>query len=193
MAVELLGELPEEVFLAINVGPDAIAAADLPLIIIESGSPQRIVLELTEHLKIDDYPHVRTALRRIREHGARLAIDDTGAGFASLSHIVNLAPDLIKLDRQFTRGIDLDPVRRALAQALVSFAHDTGAEVIAEGIESADELDTVRELGIPYGQGYLIGRPAPLAGMPQSSSHLTRRLAANHVGLGGRSLEHQRR
>lgn len=160
MALELLDELPGNAFLAINVGPDAITTPELSAL-LRSRPAERIVLELTEHLKIDDYPHLQTLLRGVRERGIRLAIDDTGAGFASLGHIVNLAPDLIKLDRQFTRGIDLDPVRRALATALVNFAQDTGAQVIAEGIETADELDTVRQLGIPYGQGYFIGRPAP--------------------------------
>jgi EAL domain-containing protein (putative c-di-GMP-specific phosphodiesterase class I) len=161
-ALELLEEVPDGAFLAINVGPEAIEAAALATM-LGSSDPERIVLELTEHLRIDDYPHLRTILRRIRAQGTRLAIDDTGAGFSSLGHLVNLAPDLIKLDRQFTTGIDLDPVRRAIAAALVTFAADTGARVVAEGIETAGELETVRQLGITYGQGYFISRPGPVA------------------------------
>lgn len=170
-ALELIDELAPEVFLAINVGPDAIAEPALREL-LRSAACERVVLELTEHLKVDDYRQLNSVLQRIRAAGVRLAIDDTGAGFASLGNIVNLAPDLIKLDCQFTRGIDLDPVRRALARALVSFAEDTGAQVIAEGIETAGELQTVRELGIPYGQGYLIARPAPIEQLPTSFQHL---------------------
>ena len=175
LALALLEQIPSGAYLAINLSPHSLAAGELPRL-LGQGSCERIVIELTEHMRIDDYPRCREHVRRIREHGARLAIDDTGAGFASLSHIVNLAPDLIKLDRQFTTGIDLDPVRRALAQALVSFAQDTGAQVIAEGIETTDELDTVRELGIPYGQGYLIGRPAPPAAIRKRYSQIAQAL-----------------
>lgn len=161
-ALRLVDRIPEGIFLAINLGPDAVASRALPVVLDLTPDPSRIVIELTEHLDVADYPHLRRVLQEIRMSGTRLAIDDTGAGFASLSHIVNLAPDLIKLDRQFTLGIDVDPVRRSLARALVSFAEETGAVVIAEGIETADELATVRELGIPYGQGYFIGRPGPV-------------------------------
>ncbi len=175
LALTLLEQIPSGAYLAINLSPHSLAAGELPRLLGQGGC-ERVVIELTEHTRIDDYPRCREHVRRIREHGARLAIDDTGAGFASLSHIVNLAPDLIKLDRQFTTGIDLDPVRRALAQALVSFAQDTGAQVIAEGIETTDELDTVRELGIPYGQGYLIGRPAPPAAIRKRYSQIAQAL-----------------
>jgi EAL domain-containing protein (putative c-di-GMP-specific phosphodiesterase class I) len=125
-------------------------------------------MELTEHLKVDDYPRLHCALDAIRERGTRLAIDDAGAGFAGLSHILKLGPDLIKLDRDITTGINHDPIRRALAGALVTFAADTGAELIAEGIETAAELDTVRNLGVRYGQGYHLGRPAAVASLPTS-------------------------
>jgi EAL domain-containing protein (putative c-di-GMP-specific phosphodiesterase class I) len=165
LALEMLEELARPAYLAINLGAEAIAAPEL-VELLRSHAPERVVLELTEHLRIDDYPQIRAALRTLRALGTRLAIDDTGAGFASLAHLVNLAPDLIKLDRQFTRGIDLDPARRALATALVRFGHDTGAEMVAEGIETAGEFQTVRELGIPFGQGYFIAPPAPLAAMP---------------------------
>ncbi len=169
MSLELLEQIPPDVYLAINVGPETLVAPELQRQ-LDARPCERVVIELTEHLQVDDYPHVRQVLHCARERGVRLAIDDTGAGFSSLSHIVNLAPDLIKLDRRFTTGIDVDPVRRALAQALVSFAQETGAKVIAEGIETTAELDTVRDLGIPYGQGYLIARPAPVATVFDGSS-----------------------
>jgi EAL domain-containing protein (putative c-di-GMP-specific phosphodiesterase class I) len=177
VALGLVGQLPQDSFLAINSGPDAIVAPELEDL-LATAPLERIVLELTEHLKIDEYPQLRSRLMDIRQRGLRLAFDDTGAGFASLGNIVNLAPDLIKLDRQLTRGIDIDPVRRALAHALVSFAEDTGARVVAEGIETAGELETARDLGIPYGQGYFIARPSPLAAMPRHFPQLSRRLSA---------------
>ncbi|MDT4891636.1 MAG: hypothetical protein QOE97_671, partial [Pseudonocardiales bacterium] len=98
-------------------------------------------------------------VRDIRATGARLAIDDTGAGYASFSSILKLAPDLIKLDRILTTGIDVDPARQALAGALVTFAAATNAQVIAEGIENVRELIVIRQLGITYGQGYHLGHP----------------------------------
>lgn len=153
-------QLPPGCFVAVNVGPQAIASAGM-LEALASIDPRRVVVELTEHLQVDDYPGLRRALVPIRGQGARLAVDDTGAGFASLSHVVKLAPDIIKLDIDLTRGIDLDPARRSLTAAIVAFAADTGAEVIAEGIETDGELRTLRQLDVGYGQGYLLGRPGP--------------------------------
>jgi EAL domain-containing protein (putative c-di-GMP-specific phosphodiesterase class I) len=92
----------------------------------------------------------------------RLAVDDAGAGFATLQHILRLQPDLIKLDLSLTRDIDKDPVRRALASSLVSFAREINAQLIAEGVETAEELETIRALGIAFGQGYHLARPQPL-------------------------------
>jgi EAL domain-containing protein (putative c-di-GMP-specific phosphodiesterase class I) len=161
-ALELLDHAPAAAFVAINIGPTAIATSELRDM-LRSAKSGRVVLELTEHLRVEDYPALSAALHDLRTDGVRLAVDDAGAGFSSLAHIVNLAPDLIKLDRHFTGSIDLDPVRRALAAALVTFAHQTGAEVVAEGVETADELETIRELAIPYAQGYFIARPAPIA------------------------------
>jgi EAL domain-containing protein (putative c-di-GMP-specific phosphodiesterase class I)/putative methionine-R-sulfoxide reductase with GAF domain len=159
-AVRLLDDLPRDAYLTINVGPDVIATPELAQILAGTDAA-RIVLELTEHFPVGDYERLRGALCEIRRRGTRLAIDDTGAGFASLAHILKLSPDVIKLDRDLARGIDADPVRRSLAAALVSFSNCTGAQVVAEGLETEAELATVRELGIALGQGYLLGRPGP--------------------------------
>jgi EAL domain-containing protein (putative c-di-GMP-specific phosphodiesterase class I) len=102
-------------------------------------------------------------LAPLRAEGVRLSIDDAGAGFASLRHILNLNPDIVKLDIGLTKGIDIDPARRALAAALVYFAKDTQSQIIAEGVETESELAVLKFLGIPMGQGYLLGRPANLA------------------------------
>jgi EAL domain-containing protein (putative c-di-GMP-specific phosphodiesterase class I) len=164
-ALKLIPRLPDSCYLALNVSPHAITAPELP-VLIEAAGGHRVVVELTEHVRVEDYPRLRRTLAELRQLSARLAIDDTGAGFASMAHILQLAPDVIKLDRDLTAGVDVDPVRRALAGALVSFAADTGAEVLAEGIETADEARVLRELGIRYGQGYYLGRPGPVESLP---------------------------
>jgi EAL domain-containing protein (putative c-di-GMP-specific phosphodiesterase class I) len=125
-------------------------------------------MELTEEAKVDDYARLSNALSGLSLLGVRLAIDDTGAGFASFAHILKLAPDIIKLDRELTSGIDHDPVRAALATALVSFAAQLGAEIIAEGIETAAELEVLRNLGIRYGQGYFLCVPTAIDSVPSS-------------------------
>jgi EAL domain-containing protein (putative c-di-GMP-specific phosphodiesterase class I) len=150
------------VSVTINVGPAVATAVDLAELVPEHLAP-RVIVELTEHAAIDDYPRLIEALAPARRRGIRLAIDDTGSGYSSLAHILKLAPEFIKLDCEITRGIDLDPVRRALASSLVTFAAETGAEIIAEGVETADELDVLRSLGIDHAQGYHLGPPAPLA------------------------------
>ena len=94
-------------------------------------------------------------------------MDDTGAGFASLRHILQLRPDIIKLDLALTRDIHQDRHRRALGSALVSFATELGADIVAEGIEQRADLDALAALGVRYGQGYHLGRPAPLPGADQ--------------------------
>ena len=96
--------------------------------------------------------------------GVHLAIDDAGAGFASLRHVLRLEPDLIKLDRSITRNIDTRVRHQSLAAALLTFAAGTSASIVAEGIETAEELATLKRLGVPYGQGYYLGRPGPLPG-----------------------------
>jgi EAL domain-containing protein (putative c-di-GMP-specific phosphodiesterase class I) len=106
---------------------------------------------------------IQEALRPLRQRGLRLAIDDTGAGYASMTHILKLEPDIIKLDCALTTGIDRDPVRRSLAAALTTFAREMGAVVVAEGIETEAELGTLRQLGVMFGQGFGIARPAPLS------------------------------
>lgn len=161
-ALRSLDEVPDHAYIAVNAGPDLATSAVLRRL-LDSVDATRVVIELTEQTHIDDYDTLRRSLTALRASGARVAIDDTGAGFASFAHILKLAPDLIKLDRILTTGIDMDPARRSMAAALVGFAAATGAKVIAEGIETESELDTVRDLGISFGQGYFLGRPGTVA------------------------------
>jgi EAL domain-containing protein (putative c-di-GMP-specific phosphodiesterase class I)/CheY-like chemotaxis protein len=149
------------VFLSVNVSPATLASPAF-LEDISTVPGDRIVLEVTEHARVEDYDALNEALRKLRAHGVRLAIDDAGAGFASLQHIIRLAPEFIKLDIGLTRSIDADPVRRALATALISFAKEIGASMIAEGIETEAEFETLRSLGISSGQGFFLGEPGPL-------------------------------
>jgi EAL domain-containing protein (putative c-di-GMP-specific phosphodiesterase class I) len=119
-----------------------------------------VVLELTEHVPVEDYAVLNAALAPLRACGARVAVDDTGSGFASLRHIIDLHPDIIKLDIAITRGIDTDPSRAALAGMLAGFAVEMGIDVVAEGVETLAQRDRLLELGVVHGQGDLLGRPA---------------------------------
>ena len=103
------------------------------------------------------------ALKPLRRRGLRLAVDDAGAGYASFRHILSLAPDVIKLDMSITRNVHTDRSRRALARAVISFAAETDSKVVAEGVETIDELSVLRELSVSKAQGYFIGKPAPIA------------------------------
>jgi len=122
----------------------------------------RIVLEITEHSPVSDYDVLRRALEPLRELGVRVAIDDVGAGFASMRHVLRLDPDLLKLDMTLTRAIDADTSRHALVVALVAFAAQVGAGVVAEGVETQEELSALEDAGVQFAQGFLLARPGPL-------------------------------
>ena len=156
-----LAQLPRNTYLAVNVSPQTAASPDLARLCTRHAA-DRIVLEITEHSSVDDYLVLGKRARALRDMGVHLAIDDAGAGFASLRHVLRLEPDLIKLDKSITRNIDTRVRHQSLAAALLTFAAGTSASIIAEGIETADELATLRRLGVPYGQGYFLGRPGPL-------------------------------
>jgi EAL domain-containing protein (putative c-di-GMP-specific phosphodiesterase class I) len=120
------------------------------------------VLEITEHSAVADYAKISRSLEALRRRGLRIAVDDAGAGYASLRHILNLRPDLIKLDISLTRRIDRDDARRALASALIGFARVTSSEIIAEGVETASELKALKALGAGKAQGFHLGKPMSL-------------------------------
>jgi EAL domain-containing protein (putative c-di-GMP-specific phosphodiesterase class I)/putative methionine-R-sulfoxide reductase with GAF domain len=161
LALETLAHIPYQVGLAVNAGPETFCSPEL-LKLLDTTSAERVIVELTEHVDIDNYPQLRRACQDLRRRGTRVAIDDTGSGFAGLSLLLEVTPEIIKLDRQLTTEIDFDPVRRALASALVAFAEETGSEVVAEGIETPGEQKTLTDLGIPYGQGFYLARPSSL-------------------------------
>lgn len=160
-ALDRLGDVPAGVYLSTNLSVEAILDPGVQETVLTHAHRQ-IAVELTEHTQVLDYPRLVAVTDRFRQAGIPIAVDDAGAGFASLSHILQLRPDIIKLDITLTSSIDVDPVRMALARCLTGFANDIGAMLIAEGIETAAERDKLLELGISYGQGYFLGRPAPL-------------------------------
>ena len=160
-ALDQLHRLPPGAFLAVNASPATATNPDLDTLLAQHPT-DRIVLELTEHTPVGDYDTLLVALDQLRRRGVRIAVDDTGAGYAGFQHLLRLRPSILKLDTTLTRGIDADPVRRSLAAALVTFATETGATIIAEGIELTSELATLQHLGIPWGQGYHLARPGPL-------------------------------
>jgi len=160
-ALSAMPDLPEHVFLSINVSPGTLATAGF-LRLIASSDGARVVVEITEHARINDYESLGEALDAVRAFGVRVAIDDAGAGFASLRHILRLEPEFIKLDRTLIDGIEADRSRQALAAGLISFAEKIDATIVAEGIERPAEVDALADLGVRYGQGYFFARPAPL-------------------------------
>jgi EAL domain-containing protein (putative c-di-GMP-specific phosphodiesterase class I)/CheY-like chemotaxis protein len=150
-----------EEFIAVNVSP-AVMLDDRFYDLVRKHGRDRVVIEITEHQPVDNYDDLKGICADLRRDGLRIAIDDAGAGYASLHHILMLEPDIIKFDISLTRDIDSDPVKRALATSLLQFAREINATVTAEGIETATELVTLRTLGVPWGQGFHIGRPEPL-------------------------------
>jgi PAS domain S-box-containing protein len=167
-ALGQLDRLPPDAHLSVNAGPATVVCPALPDL-LSSVPPRRVVLELTEHVGVDDYAELTRALDGLRCLGVRLAVDDAGSGFASLRHILNLTPDVIKLDGALVAGLDRDPARRALAGALLTFGAEIGAEVVAEGVQNAREGAVLRRLGFHLGQGHHLGRPRQLGPVPQRS------------------------
>jgi EAL domain-containing protein (putative c-di-GMP-specific phosphodiesterase class I) len=161
LALSHQDDFPDDIQLAVNVGPLSLASPAFSESLGRADAA-RVVVELTEQVEIRDYSALTEAIATVRSIGARLAVDDTGAGVSSLAHILKLAPDWIKLDRALTTGVDRDPVRRALASSLVTFADETGSLIVAEGIETDGELAVLRSLGIRYGQGFYLRPPSSI-------------------------------
>ena len=149
-------------FMSVNVSP-SVAITDAFLEHLSAVPAQQIVVELTEHTRIDDYKASMRSFGHLRSLGMRIAVDDAGAGYSGLQHILRLRPDIVKLDQGLTGGIDTDAAKRALAISMVSFAHEIGAVLVAEGIETPEQLAVLRDLGVAWGQGYLFGRPGTIS------------------------------
>lgn len=159
--------LPHAAWLSVNASPELLISEGR-LARVLAGSRRIVVVEITEHVAIEDYTALRAALGRSGTN-VRVAIDDAGAGFASFRHVLELRPDFVKLDADLVRGIDADPSRQALVVGMRYFAQKTGCTLIAEGIETETERAMLDNLDIRFGQGYLLGRPAPVSQLLESA------------------------
>jgi len=160
-AVAAARELPPGRFVSINLSPELILTHrdELEAAIGELHADHPVVLELTEHDVVHDYASLRANLSRF-DPPVQLSVDDAGAGFSTLRHVVMLDPEYVKLDRTWVSEIDTDPTRQALVAGLSHFARTTGCQLVAEGIESESERDTLADLDVSLGQGFLLGPPA---------------------------------
>jgi EAL domain-containing protein (putative c-di-GMP-specific phosphodiesterase class I) len=170
-ALSDLPRLPDG-YLSVNLSPSTLRDPRLTDLLLSPIVPtDRIVVEVTEHARVNDYLEAQRVLGALRRAGVRVAVDDAGAGYSTFQHILQLRPDIIKMDQSITRDIDTDPARRALATALVIFAGEIGAVVVAEGAETDSELRALKDAGIDRAQGFAISAAqslpmAPLALRP---------------------------
>ena len=146
--------------LFLNVDPHDFVDPEFSQLDREVADPQRVVIEITERTAIKDYPKFRERLKALRERGYRFAVDDAGSGYAGLGSIANLEPDFIKLDISLINCIDTNFIKQNLVETMVRFANDQGAQVIAEGVERAEEYETVKGLGVHLVQGFFLHRPS---------------------------------
>jgi PAS domain S-box-containing protein len=167
-AIREARRLPRGRWLNLNVSarllddPDGLGA-------LLSAANRPVVLEITEHEMVVDYGRLRTAVATLG-HGVRVAVDDAGAGVANFGHIVELGADLVKLDLGLVRGVDASLGRQALVVGMRHFAGAAGCRLVAEGVETAEEAQTLTELGVDFGQGFWFGRPERLAPRPNCAA-----------------------
>ncbi len=149
---------PPGTYLSLNFSPSAIASNKILNVLPQDLSS--VVIEVTEHELAAEDGALEEGIERLRARGARIAVDDAGSGYAGLKQLMRVQPDVIKLDRSLVEGIHTDGAKIALVEFFVMFARRVGAGILTEGIETVDELRTLVNLGVNYGQGYLLGRPA---------------------------------
>ncbi|HEY4633189.1 MAG TPA: EAL domain-containing protein [Candidatus Limnocylindrales bacterium] len=177
---------------AVNVTPASLLdsrfeATAMAARVIEAGlEPRQITLECTEQQAVSDVVPLKRAVKALRRIGFGFAVDDAGAGYASFALIAALRPTVIKIDRDIVSGIARDDAKQALVEAFVSFGRRIGARLLAEGIEKRSDLVKIRELGVDFGQGYLLGRPTPEPGAPRPiESLLVDGTGRTRAALGG--------
>lgn len=166
-AFEAVASMARGRLLFLNVEPDSVSdpqlrdALSTEVLTDAAIDPSTVVLELTERAAIADFTQFRATLDYVRALGFGVAVDDAGAGYGSLQCLAEVQPEWLKVDISLVRGCDTDGVRATLIESLVAFSERVGAKLIAEGIETESELETLREMGVKYGQGYLLSTPAP--------------------------------
>jgi EAL domain-containing protein (putative c-di-GMP-specific phosphodiesterase class I) len=149
---------PSGTFLSVNLSPSALASHEVQAVLPADMSG--LVVEITEQELANDLDALEAHLAALRDRGARIALDDAGAGYSGLQQVMRVQPDIIKLDRSLVQGVDSDPAKEALIDSFVRFARRTGASVLAEGIETMEELRLLADLDVSYGQGFALARPA---------------------------------
>ena len=154
-----LGDAHPEAWLAINFSPEAVIGGVVGR--LANRHHRQLVVEITEHSAIEEYEEIRRVMADLP--GVEISIDDAGSGFASLRHILELNPNFVKLDIGIVRDVDVDPARAAMVAGMVHFAAVTGTHLIAEGVETAGEAETLAQLGVALAQGHFFHRPAPVA------------------------------
>jgi len=155
-ALRVLPLLPAHVRLTVNLSAVALLQPAVQDLLVDP----RVLVELTEHEQVGDYPELGRALATLREAGVGLCIDDFGAGHSSLAHVLHLEPDVVKLDLALVQGVAQCPRRQALVESMLGFCRSTGAMLVAEGVETADDLAALVSLGVGYAQGWFLARPA---------------------------------
>jgi EAL domain-containing protein (putative c-di-GMP-specific phosphodiesterase class I)/CheY-like chemotaxis protein len=160
-ALESFTRIPDEVYLSLNLSPETLKYRRVREL-VDQVDPRRLVFEVTEHAQIEDMSAFEKALSVYRRLGVRFAVDDCGSGFGNFVRMLEVVPDIIKLDRVIVEGIDHIRVKAVIAESLISLAKGIGADLVGEGVETPAEADTLDSIGVKLGQGYLFGRPSAL-------------------------------
>jgi EAL domain-containing protein (putative c-di-GMP-specific phosphodiesterase class I) len=158
-ALALLPAIPAGQRLSINGSPDLVTSKHFADLLLDTPM-DRLIVEITEHDLYEGIEQLAERVRQLQDEGAWVAIDDAGTGYSSLQQILQLDPDIIKLDRLLVTNVDRDPMKRALASAFVTFTREAGVGLIAEGVETGAELGVLQAIGVPMAQGYFLARPA---------------------------------
>ena len=180
--------LPPNCFLSLNVSPPFLLSDQWQIVLASLSDLGGIVIEITEGESIENYEHIRRCLTQIRALGGNIAVDDAGAGYASLKHVVEMKPAFIKLDRMFITNCQAEPAKSALIEMIGRAANRLDAWIIAEGIETLGELNEILHLGVPLGQGFYLGRPNPVM-RPMAKERAADILSRNHAYQSGVGLQ----
>ncbi|GGD58534.1 EAL domain-containing protein [Erythrobacter arachoides] len=165
VALESIAHIPDGLYASINASPRTVASGAVRRL-LEASVARNLVVEITEHSDVEDFAILSREIAALKPF-ARIAIDDVGTGYAGLRHIVDLQPDILKMDMVLTRGIERDPARKAMTAALVQLGQGLGCSIVAEGIETEAEAEAMKALGVDCGQGYLFSRPLPTVAAQQ--------------------------
>src|SRR5919107_1333027 len=181
-ALSIRPHVPAGCFLSVNVSPVLLTAPQVWSLLRVEDDLDGVVIELTEHVPVDNLQALRRRIDALRERGALLALDDTGAGWSGLRQVAELRPDIVKLDRSLVTDVDTDPVKQGLIEMVGQFVGRLGSRLLVEGVERTEELDTVARLGVPLAQGWLLGRPSGRWSDPPSDVVASLARRTTHAG-----------